>query len=460
MEITNQNSPVVNPGVYYPQDFSLKKVNFLTASGQRIDLKKLMIEFSYFEDIYSFVTSGYITVTDAQGFIELLQLTGNEYIEINFGKIKNGKNSTDQLFRAYKIGGRKPSGNMNSEVYTIYFCSEEMIVSEQSKISKSFKGEKISNIVKNVLTEKLLVQNDRIDTIEETMGVYDFIIPRMKPFEAISWVSTYARPNGSGEVGADMLFFETKNGYNFRSLQSMFKDDTYATYRYEQKNINDKIQDIQEKATVVLNYELTKPFDALSAASSGTFANRLISIDPLTRSFNVTDFNYEQYREQAKSLNDNGILNKLKNRLGETQNQSFEGVLKVATSNANQQNVPYIKEKQAGFAKDIFIETYLPNRTAQISLINYTTLKAAIPGDPGITAGRTINFNLFTLKPSNNKKELDRFYSGKYLVTAVRHIIQSQGIYQTILELAKESSDTEYMAINNESSTWKEAVSE
>jgi hypothetical protein len=115
---------VESPGVVYPQDFSLKTLNFLTASGQRIELKKLMVELSYYEDIYNFVTSGYITILDAQGFIELMRITGNEYIEVNFGKVKDGKNSNDQIFRIYKSSNRKPSGNQNSEMYTLYFCSE------------------------------------------------------------------------------------------------------------------------------------------------------------------------------------------------------------------------------------------------------------------------------------------------------------------------------------------------
>jgi hypothetical protein len=453
----NAQVPVVeSPGAYGPQDYSLKTLNFLTAGGQRIELKKLLVELSYYEDIYSFAVSGYITVVDAQGFIELMRITGNEYIEVNFGKVKNGKNLNDQVFRVYKSSGRKPSGNMNSEVYTLYFCSEELLLSEQTKISKSFKGTKISDIIDNVLTDKLKVNSKKIETIEETMGVYDFVIPRMKPFEAISWVSTYARPKTY--PGADMLFFETKNGYNFRSLQSMFSDDVYATYKYEAKNLDKKIQPLQEKTISVLQYEIGKPFDMLNEISSGTMANKLISIDPLTRTYKTTKFDYNTFKDQAETLNKGGVPDTLKNRLGNTENQEYDGVLKVLIGNSNQQNVPYIKDKEAGVAKDIYAETYVPNRTAQISLANYTTIKASIPGDPGITAGRTVDFNLLTLKPTSNTKDLDKFYSGKYLVTAVRHIIQPQGIYQTILELAKDSSPTAYSKVNNDSAAQKQAI--
>jgi hypothetical protein len=82
MEQNQTNNAIESPGVYYPQDYSLKTLNFLASNGQKFDFRKLMIDMSYYEDIYTFVTSGYITIIDAQGFVELFQLTGNEFIEI------------------------------------------------------------------------------------------------------------------------------------------------------------------------------------------------------------------------------------------------------------------------------------------------------------------------------------------------------------------------------------------
>jgi hypothetical protein len=455
MEQNENYSPVESPGDYYPQDYYIKTLNLLTSNGQTIELKKLLLDMSYYEDIYTFAASGHITIIDAQGFIELLQLTGNEFIEIDFGKVKDAPNENIQKFRVYKTGNRKPSGNNNSEPYTLYFCSEELMLSEQTKISKSYTGKKISEIVKDILVEKLKIKTKNIEIIEETTGMYDFVIPKMKPFEAISWVSTYARPKDYGKT-ADMLFFETKNGFNFRSIQSMNKEDIYASYRYEPKNISYDNQNFQDKTTQVLEYEFNKVYDMMHDINSGAFANRLVSIDPMTRSFNVTDFDYT--KSKIEKLNPEGVLNDLQNRLGTNISQAFDGVLKVVTGNANQANLPYIKEKQGGFAKDIAIETYVPLRTAAISLANFTSIKLSIPGDPGITAGRTINFDLYSLKPTDNTKQLDKFYSGKYLVTAVRHIIQPTR-YQTILEIAKDSSPTAYTQTDNKSPTTKEAIS-
>lgn len=452
----NTFTEVENPGAYYPQDYSLETLNFLTGSGQRFEIKKTLIELSYYEDIYSFAVSGYVTIMDAQGYIELLQLTGNEFVEIGFSKIKNAPNENKQIYRVYKIGNRKPIGNLNSESYTLYFCSEELLLSEQTKISKSYKGKKISEVIRNIMTEKLAVDPKKLN-IEETTGVNDFIVPQFKPFEAISWLSTYARPNKSGIKGADMLFFETKERFNFRSLQSMFQDDIYTTYKYQQKNIENQTQPFQEKTISVLDYEFVKVYDMMDDINAGTFSNRLISIDPMARTSAVTDFSYNRYKSQAKTLNPGDPANIMRNRLGLTRNDSYNSALKVATGNAFQQDEPYIKQAVDGVAKNIAIETYVPNRTAQISLANYTVLKIRIPGDSGISAGRTINFNLLTLKPTDSAKNLDELYSGKYLVTAVRHIIQP-ALFQTVLEIAKDSTPTKYAAINNSSDAWRQVV--
>ena len=310
--------PLESPGAVYPQDYHLKTLNFLTSNGNKIELKRLLRELSYYEDIYNFCVSGYIKIEDSQGFVESLQLTGNEYLEINFGKVKDGKNRNDQIVRVYKVGDRTASENLNTQYYTMYFCSEELMLSEQVKVSKSYKGMKISDIVSDILDVNLKVEDKKINVVEETTGMYDFVIPKMKPFEAISWVSTYARPKATGTIGADMIFYETREGFNFRSLQSMFQDDVYATYKYQQKNLDDKEQPIQEKAMSVLACEFKKTFDVVNDISSGSLANKLVSIDPLQRSFKSTTFDYDKFKDEAKSLNGKGVINNLENKFGKS----------------------------------------------------------------------------------------------------------------------------------------------
>ena len=91
---------------------------------------------------------------------------------------------------------------------------------------------------------------------------------------------------GTGEIGADMLFFETKDGFNFRSLQSMFKDNIYTTYKYQQQGIEDKTQSFQEKTISVLDYEFVKTFDMLNDIWNKLFFMLMRTIVIRTVSYN------------------------------------------------------------------------------------------------------------------------------------------------------------------------------
>ena len=64
--------------------------------------------------------------------------------------------------------------------------------------------------------------------------------------------------------------------------------------------------------------ENVKPFDILNDISSGTYANRLITVDPLTRSHKVTDFNYSKYSEQTNTMNKEVTISEAFNRLGQS----------------------------------------------------------------------------------------------------------------------------------------------
>jgi hypothetical protein len=439
-------------GVIYPKDYALVNLTLLTGVAT-FDMKTLMVELSYHEDIFNNTASGYLTVTDSMGYIETLSLTGNEFIRMTFGKTSNDGNWIDKLFRVYKVDKRKLENNMNTETYSLYFCSEEVLLSEQYKLSKAYPNQSISENVTDILKNVLKVPDKKIAVIEPTYGVYSFVVPTIKPFDAINWMSTYARPTAD-KPGSDMLFYEDKFGFNFRSIQSLLLNPLYKTYSYDPKNLAS--QDINKKLNNVTTYEILDSYDALKGINSGIFANELISANPLTRKKTVTKFNYFEYISKSKKLNEYPISNNFQNRFGDTVGDTSQAVLKLVFSNFDQNSDPYIASQPAGgSSRDVFAETYIPYRTAQLSLANYTRMKISLPGDPGLTVGQTICFNLLSRKP--NVKELDKYYSGNYLITAVRHLINFSE-YKTILEITKESTTTPYASADNNSALWKNTV--
>jgi hypothetical protein len=270
-------------------------------------------------------------------------------------------------------------------------------------------------------------------------------------------MSCYARPTINNTVGADMLMYETRDAFNFRSISSLMKQFPYGTYTYQPKNL--ETSDFGNQLKTVIDYEFIKSFNALEDINSGTFSNRLISLDPLNRTVKVTNFNYFDYLGQTGGQT--SALATSPNRLGLTQDKAYTGTLKLGVGNSGQKLKEYVQQGVGTVANDIYFEKFVPNRTAQLSLATYTRIKIRIPGDSAITVGKTINFNLMTLMPTEGtEKGFDRYYSGKYLVTAVRHIIQSQGAFQTILEIAKEKPGEAYNSVSPNNPNFKQALFE
>ena len=414
-------------------------------------MKLMLTELSYNEDLFNNTASGYLMIVDSSGFIESLNMMGNEYIRMTFGKTGDSINQIDKLFRVYKVDKRQPEGNLNTESYSLYFCSEEILLSEQYKVSKSYRGKAISDNISDILNTYLKVPATKIGTIEPTYGVYDFIIPNIKPLDAINFLATYARPQAD-KSGADMVFYEDKNGFNFRSLQSLITQPVYVNYSYEPKNIT---KDMNKKVYTVLTYEFMDSFDTLHAVNAGIFGNRLISVDPLLRRYKTTDFNYASYASQNSTLNNNPIINNYKNRFSDTMVDTSEAVLKLAYTNHDQWESPPIKNNPTSVDRDLYAETFIPYRSAQLNLLNYTRVKISVPGDPGLTVGCVVNFALLSKDPKN--KAPDQFYSGNYLVTAARHLINTKE-YKTILELAKDSTTGQYAGVDNSTTIWQNTV--
>jgi len=445
-------------GIKYSGDFKLISVIVHSAAGD-VDLSFNVKEISYNEDLFNNTTSGYVMIEDSMGYINKLSLSGNEFMYLHIGKDNNTTNIIKKSFRIFTIKKREPLIDGNTETYSIYFCSEELFLSEQYKISKSYKNSDITTNIKDILKTYLKVPANRMAQIDKTYGVYDFIIPFLKPFDAINWLSSYARPGAFGSttmVGADMLFYENKFGYNFRSLQNLYEQSPMREYSYSPKNMD--ITDMANNLTNALSYEIMDSFDTLAGVNQGIFANRLLSLDPLLRRYKVTDFNYASYSNKVEKLNSWPITNNYKNRMGDNLYETPEAAFKMAFSNSNQNDSALIKNSPGSVAHDIFAETYIPNRTAQIPLANYNRMKISVWGDPALTVGTVIKFNLLSKDPVEEKKGLDDFYSGNYLVTAVRHILNPPFQYRTILEICKESVPTPYADPKNDKVGWSNAV--
>lgn len=444
-------------GLFNSQDFIVKSCIITSSSGQSIDFRNMVLEFDYFEDIFINGISGAIFINDSKGYIDILQLQGSEVLTIILDKpgldLPISKN-----FRIYTISNRIQTSSTN-ENYIIRFYSEELFLNEQYRISKSYTKLLISDIVENILIEYLGVISENLD-IDITTGLRDIVIPNFKPLQAINWLSTFAISNDQKNIGSPFLFFENRDGFNFKSILTLFQQDVYKVYEYSIKgqkaSSNPMVTDLGKEIVNVIQYSHIKNFDAVTAVRSGAFANKMHTVDPLRLKLGQSEFNYDTYKEtETARLNEFTIPTTSQNRFGDTINDT-PGVIKFCMTTTGQSENPYIKSKNITINENRIEET-VPYRTAQLALFCYNRLKLLIPGDVYMAIGRIIQFNLPQIAYNNptKKKKNDEFFSGKYLVTAVRHIFNQEGKFITCIEICKESFPAQYGSFDNSNSEWK-----
>lgn len=460
----NQNTTTQK--LQYATDYKLEALT-LTApalSNTDLDLMPYMLELNYFEDLFNNTISGSVVISDAVGILNFSQVSGTEYIHVKLLKSDGIPSAIDRVFRVYAITDRRFDTANNNEIYKLEFCSEEYLVSDQYRISKSYSGVRVSQIIADICTDTLKIgagNNSKQLNIDDTVGIKDFVLPNKKPLETINWLANYAVP-AKYPNGADMLFFENNMGYFFTSLQHMFQTNSIFKYAYNPKNVT---SDPLKNMTNVLSFEVVRYIDTLDAINKGTFGNRIVTVDPLRRKKTTTDFNYNNYQQQSISLNGSPITNNYKNKLGKSlydpPPKTLEaGALRMMISNANQQSGgAYTKNKPGTVQNDFEIEKVIPHRVAQMALATSTVLKLTVPGNPAITVGTCIDFTVASSNPLNSKqtRPIDPYLSGKYLISAARHII-SPASYICIVEICKDSALMNYAAVDTTNPSWNNLV--
>ena len=200
-------------------------ISYTSADGSNqnpksISIKTLVLEMNIYESLEGPGIYGNIIVSDGQAVLTHLPLTGYEQIEFKLAtpgcsRGYDFSTRTGHPMHIYKISDRTPT-TPNSQIYILHFCSKEMLNNEMVRVNKTLTGS-VDQMVIDIFRNDIESTKNLI--VEETKGIHKFVMPRMKPFKAISKLASCAEPlkyNSSG-----MLFYEDATGYRFRSIENM-----------------------------------------------------------------------------------------------------------------------------------------------------------------------------------------------------------------------------------------------
>lgn len=440
--------------------YNLSQVNlisYLSADGSgnptRLNITQSITEVNIFEHLEKNTLSGDITIVDANNIIENLPLSGFERLEFKLetpGLQKGYDFSVDTghpMF-IYNIENRQEA-NPRAQVYTLKFCSMEVVKNSQRRVSNAFAGT-IDEMILQILRNNLKTKKDVV--VEETKGDHKFVIPRLKPFEAVHMLKSKAVAKKFNNAG--YLFYENAIGFNFRSYESLFcKEDgtprkAMAFYTPKIKNVRDGkgnknlISDFQ----AVESYRVISQFNTLKNLHLGTYASRLVTHDLFNKTFTEVDFDYHKDYEKHKHLeldsnggviDNNGILPYFNFEEGKAFSDFAEGTLMFDSNTKKVHNDYELPQPQE----------ITQQRISQKSALGSLVLELNIPGFTGINVGDVVNFDLPSYRRASKSdvKDTDRFLSGRYIISGIRHHISAiTKKHTSILEIIKDSYSLPY----------------
>lgn len=427
----------LSDGSIHATDVNINEITLLSPTGSSVSLMHLYSEINVFEDLFSQTMSGNIVVHDSLDLINKIPILGYEYLIIVFGK-PGQSTLLKKIFRVYKITDRTKI-NQQHESYILHFISEEMLLSEKILVSKSYKEKQISDIIQDIAKNYLGINSEKLSTsrIETTYGLNNIIIPSWHPFYAINWLAKRA-------IGIDktssFVWFENINGFNFTSIETLFKkapiDKIHVSPKTAGINRDDQTNiEISQKG--VESYLFRDVFDTLKNINYGMYGGELITFDPIRRRIATNILKHSSFFKSTKHAEKYPILIGEKDRFKKEIDEYTTANRKVYPAISNIDDIKYGKGKISQRANNV--EKWMLQRDMYLSSIHSMRMTLIIPGSLNYSVGNTIDLKLPVLEEQEKpEKKLDQLFSGKYLITAVRHKIDRKN-YACIMEISKDS---------------------
>jgi hypothetical protein len=421
--------------------FAINKLVINSKLGS-FNLASIFEELNIFDSILMPCMSGNILIKDSIGLSKRLLFDGSEFLDIDISK--SDESSGTNIVKTFRIFKQSDRSNVNqtSEVYILHFVSEEMIYSEQQKISQSYTGI-YSDIATSVLIDYLKVPKNKIGVIEPTKGISSSIVPLLSPIDTLNWLT---KRSVSQNDLADFLFFENKLGFNFVSLSNLFSIKTSLTINFKPKNLSDSVS---EEFLGVRDYNMSTSFDILENTKNGFYSNRFVGFDILTRTLVESDLGIKNHYK-GNHLNKNPNIYSSLNREGKDPGIMPFSKVSLYSFQLYRNKWEYVNSNDSETAS-IIDEThkYIPQRKAILHNLLQRKMNISLPGNFFITSGHVLNIDAHSFSLQDDKTEKnDKSISGKYLVIATRHMINPQK-HETFCELASDSTNNDFISATN-----------
>ena len=408
------------------------------------DIKAGVVSFNYYEDVYSPMITAMVVVVNTGNVIEGddgkmqslyngLPLRGGERMTI---KVAGNSASNEGLVLENMYVGSIENVMIDAEreTFTLRLVSREAITNETVRVGKRFlPTTKISDSVEDIC--KNYLSTDKLYDVDETENPYGFYGNMRKPFTIMTMLASKSVPgNVSGrDATAGYFFFETQQGFRFKSIDSLIRNDPFDTkYTYAPGIIdsNDGSKDFK-----ILEFSTSKNQNLLENLERGAYCSHRIYLNPLTFEYTASSqriFKLDDYSGKIENLGEDidvvlpSLSEKDSRTLASVPSRYVCGILDIGTTDT--------KVSELGNAD--------PARIHSQSMMRYNTLftqilTMTIPLNTNLMAGDILECE-FPRIDVEDRKEPDQEQSGLYLIKKLTHFFNAEGSY-TKLQLCRDT---------------------
>lgn len=427
-------------------DFVVKELS-LIYKQKKVDITGLFQELNIYDSIFLPCLHGNIVIVDAKALTEKLSLDGSENLVIHIQKEKTDRPDDPfifkKVFRVYKQSNRK-NINQTSEAYILHFISEEYILSEQQKVSKSFK-EKYSEVAISIMEEYLDISVDneifKGGMFSESVGLKKIVIPNLSPIDAIDWCAKRSLDDNESPT---FVFFENNNGYNYVSLSKLLSAPAISKLNFLPKNISLNENKEYSELYGVKEFKVLNQYDFLKNVQQGVYAGTFIGFDPITRTIAKRKITFDDHYYTSEHGNEKPNLTLVENKKGQYNTEMYDAKQSVHVFGYYRKENGYINEndpESLNYVDDPY--KYIFQRKAIIQNLLSQRVQVLVPGNFEITSG--VNVDLLVPKRSEamkNEDPYDKSLFGKYLIIATHHCI-TPSKHEIVFEAVSDSSNRE-----------------
>jgi hypothetical protein len=436
-------------GVQTAGDVDVKEVILIKDNNEELNIRQLVGEINIFEDIFKNGLYGNMLLVDAGNFITKFPIVGNEYVRLLI-ETPSMPQRIYKTFKVYSITNRMMIQDTGTQSYILHFCSTELFIDMLVPVYSHFRGP-VGEIVEKIYKERLAVPRTTgneddvtpLIIVGEPDNEISFTSPGWHATHCLNWLAARTLPRNLKSPA--YLFYETTQAFYFANIEAIIdiavQDKTYyRDYYYVANNTTSGeptdaySKDIDKQYSKIEELEVVETFNAFKNTNNGYYANRLVTLDIITKKYEILDYDHVSNYKEYKHLED---ITPSGSR-APFEDSALRGPSSLVQFYPKHEKLYSDLETNAN---DIIDKT-LPRRVSTINELGNFKIVITVPGRCDAEVGSIVHLYYPDAAPRDQsdkaKRGEDPLYSGFYLVTAVRHKITLLK-HMMIMELVKDS---------------------